>query len=155
MPGGKKNIRPEDGKQFSKDYQPQQKWTEEKSLKLGEDLIKWLKEDDENIFFEEFLYIENDYYSELIAYLSHKFTSFLKLINKAKKIQETKLMKFGVFDKLNATMTKFTLINNHDWKEKSSSELDVTSKGESLADLSKYSTEELIKRASAMNKLNE
>ena len=130
MPGGKGNITGADGKQFSKEYQPQQKWTEKKALKVANDLIKWLKAEDENLFYEDFLYIENDYYSELIAYLSNKFTSFLKLIEKAKYIQEIKLKKFGVFDKLNASMTKFTLINNHGWKDKS--ETDITTKGESL-----------------------
>ena len=61
MPGGNKNIRPEDGKQFSSEYQPQEKWTEEKALNLGKELIFWLKETDEdgndkgNIFYDEFL----------------------------------------------------------------------------------------------------
>lgn len=118
MGGGKGNIKPEDGKQFSSEYQPKEKWTEKKALKVGSDLIEWLKADSKNIFFEEFLYVENDYYSELITYLSNKFSSFLKLIKKAKKIQEIKLMKYGVFDNLNAAMTKFTLINNHNWKDK-------------------------------------
>ncbi|MBE9488997.1 MAG: hypothetical protein IMY67_01765 [Bacteroidetes bacterium] len=132
MPGGKGNITPKDGKQFSSEYQPKQKWTEKKALKVGHDLIKWLKAEEENIFFEEFLYIENDYYSDLIGYLGRKFTSFLELINKAKKIQELKLVKFGVFDKLNATMTKFTLINNHDWKEKTQSDLTTNGKDISI-----------------------
>jgi len=29
MPGGKGNIKPKDGKQFSSEYQPEEKWTEE------------------------------------------------------------------------------------------------------------------------------
>ena len=33
------------------------------------------------------------------------------------KMQETKLKKFGTFDKLNASITKFVLQNNHGWKE--------------------------------------
>ena len=119
MGGGKGNIKPEDGKQFSSEYQPQEKWTEKKALELGESLITWMKEKDSeggdkgNIFFEDFLFIENDYYSQLISYLCDKFTSFSKLIEKAKKIQELKLYKFGVADRLNANMTKFVLINEH------------------------------------------
>ena len=54
----------------------------------------------------------------MIHYLSNKFTSFLKLIEKAKKIQELKLQKYGVGDRLNATMTKFVLTNIHGWKDK-------------------------------------
>jgi hypothetical protein len=118
MPGGKGNIKPEDGKQFSSEYQPEEKWTEANALKLGKDLIQWHKAKDDNIFWEEFLYIENDYYSSLISYLSEKFTSFSKLIEKAKKIQEIKLKKYGTGDVLNAAMTKFVLINEHNWRDK-------------------------------------
>ena len=119
MPGGKGKIRPEDGKQFSSEYQPQEKWTEEKAIKLAQDLIAWLKvPGKDNMFFEEFLYIQNDYYVTIISYLSEKFTSFSNLIVKAKKIQETKLKKYGVADELNAAMTKFVLINEHGWKDK-------------------------------------
>jgi len=130
MPGGNKNIKPSDGKQFSKDYQPEEKWTEKKAIELGEGMIEWLKEKNEdgedkgNLFFEEFLIIEQDLYVDLISYLSEKFSSFSNLIAKAKKIQELKLVKYGVGDRLNATMTKFVLINNHDFKDK----LDVNQK---------------------------
>jgi len=113
MAGGKGNIKPEDGKQFSSEYQPQEKWTEKKALDIGGELIEWMKLEDENIFMDDFLVIVNDYPEGLISYLSKKFTSFSNLIDKAKQIQRTKLIKFGVMDKLNAPMTKFTLINNH------------------------------------------
>jgi len=133
MPGGKGNIKPEDGKQFSSEYQVEY-WDEKTALKFGNDLLEWLKEKDENVFFDEFIYLVADsknyhpkakIYPELISYLKNKFTSFLKLHSLAEKLQETKLVKFGCFDKLNSSMTKFTLINNHDWKEKS----DVTTDG--------------------------
>ena len=128
MPGGKGNIKPIDGKQFSKDYQPKEKWTENIALKFGDDLLNWMNEEDENIFFDDFLFNvanpkdygeKNRIYPELIDYLCGKFTSFSKLLEIAKKKQEIKLKKFGVFDKLNATMTKFTLINNHGWSDAS------------------------------------
>ena len=118
MPGGKGNIKPEDGKQFSSEYQPEEKWTEEKALQLANDLIDWMKNNEINMFWEEYLVMERDLYPELIAYLSNKFTSFLKLIGKAKKVQEIKLKKYGTADKLNATITKFVLINEHGWKDK-------------------------------------
>jgi len=148
MPGGKGNIRPEDGKQFSSEYQPQEKWTEKRTTKLGNDLIEWLKEsksdgtDKGNIFFEEFLVIEKDLYPELISYLTGKFTSFSKLINKAKKIQELKLVKYGVADRLNATMTKFVLTNNHNYSD--NNKLDVTTGGQQLVNnYSKWSDEDI------------
>lgn len=112
------------GKLFSSKYQPPEKWTEERALQLGNDLINWLKAKDEdgndkgNIFFEEFLTMEKDLYPELTKYLSDKFSSFFKLLEQAKKIQEIKLMKFGTTNQLNATMTKFVLINKHGWRDK-------------------------------------
>lgn len=117
MPGGYGNIQPSDGKQFSSEYQPKEKWTEDRALKLANDLIVWQKAKPANMFWEEFLVIEKDLYPELISYLSKKFTSFLKLIERAKKIQEIKLKKYGTADKLNATITKFVLINEHGWKD--------------------------------------
>ena len=120
MPGGNKNIGPDDGKKFSSEYQPEEKWTEERALSLGKELIEWLKEEGtENMFFEEFLVIKKDLYPELTSYLCNKFSSFSKLIAKAKKIQEIKLKKYGSGDVLNATITKFVLINEHEWKDKS------------------------------------
>lgn len=119
MPGGKGNIKPEDGKQFSSEYQPEEKWTEAKALQLANDLITWQKIDgQDNIFWEEFLIIERDLYPSLIAYLEKKFTSFSKLLEKSRKIQELKLQKYGVADTLNAPITKFVLINKHGWHDK-------------------------------------
>jgi hypothetical protein len=144
MAGGKNNIRPEDGKQFSKDYQPAEKWTEKKSLELGQELIDWLKqkdsegEDKGNIFFEEFLIIEKDLYDDLIRYLSNKFSSFSELIKKAKKIQEIKLQKYGVGDRLNATMTKFVLTNIHNWSEKTENKNEISLTEFSLKDVLKF-----------------
>lgn len=128
MAGGKGNIKPSDGKQFSSEYQPEEKWTEQKATQLGNELIEWLKaknedgQDKENMFFEEFLVMEKDLDDSTIDYLCKKFSSFSELKEKAKKIQEIKLKKYGVVDRLNATMTKFVLVNNHNWKEKSENE---------------------------------
>jgi len=118
MPGGKGNIKPEDGKQFSSEYQPDEEWTEEVALNLAKELIAWQLEDPTHMFWEEFLVMEKGLYSEVISYLCGKFTSFLKLVENAKKIQEIKLKKYGTADKLNASMTKFVLINEHSWKDK-------------------------------------
>jgi hypothetical protein len=118
MPGGNGNIRPEDGKQFSSTYQPKPKWTKQRAMQLGSDLIAWQRKDAINIFWEEFLVIERDLHPNVIGYLCKKFTSFCDLIEQARKIQELKLQKYGTADKLNAAITKFVLINKHGWREK-------------------------------------
>lgn len=116
------------GIMFEKGNKAAEKWTEEKALALGYELLEWMKQP-MNIFFEEFLIIENDYYAELIAYLSSKFPSFLKVIDRAKKIQELKLQKHATLKDTDTGMTKFILINRHDWKDKS----ETTFSGESIA----------------------
>ncbi len=123
------------GKQFSKDYQPPIKWTEERALKVGHDLINWLNDEDENMFFEEFLLIVQDFDINLTGYLAKKFTSFSELLEKARTIQELKLKKFGVFDKLNPAMTKFVLINNHGWTDRNEVKAEIGTTKQDLRDL--------------------
>ena len=43
-----------------------EKWTEEIALDLANDLIDWMKKEDSNIFYEDFLFIEKDLYNDLI-----------------------------------------------------------------------------------------
>jgi hypothetical protein len=137
MGGGKGNIKPEDGTQFSKDYQPagRELWDKEASEMFFNDLISWMKDADENIFVNDFIYLSCDeskykgkIYADLPNYLTKRFSTCLDLYQRALEIQKTKLVKFGVMDKLNAAMTKFTLINNHGWKDKT----DVTTDGKEL-----------------------
>lgn len=124
MPGGNKNIKPEDGKQFSKDYQPTEKWTEKNALALGNEMIEWLNEVDENgkdlgnTLFEEFLVIKKGLYPDIITYLRDKFTSFSKLYKAAKKTQEIKITKYCLLDQMNAGMGKFLLSATHGLTEK-------------------------------------
>ena len=108
------------------------KWIVEDALSLGNDLIAWLTKQPTNMFYEEFLVIEKGLYPDLIAKLSKKFKSFSELIEKAKKIQEMKLLKYGVADKLNASMTKFVMINNHGYKSEKQ-DFDHTTKGDKIS----------------------
>lgn len=130
MAGGKGKIRPEDGKQFSSDYQPPEKWTEETTTELGNDLLNWLDEKDGkgndkgNIFVIDFL-ASKRLSKSLPGYLSGKFTSFSELLERAKTIQEAKLIKYGVADRLNASMTKFCLMNHHGYSDKSENKTDL------------------------------
>lgn len=84
--GGKGGIRPEDGKQFSSEYQPDEKWTEKRALELGNELLDWMNEVDEdgedkgNMFVDEFFVIKKRLYYSLPNYLAKKFTSFSKLL---------------------------------------------------------------------------
>jgi len=128
MSGGNKNIRPEDGKQFSAEYQPQEKWTEREAIDIVNSLLDWLEEKDAdgndsgNIFLEDFE-AERRISDWVPSYLSKKFTSFSKLYEIAKKKSKAKLLKYGCADRLNATMAKFCLMNHHGYSDKSQAEV--------------------------------
>ena len=133
MPGGRGNIKSSDNpKPFLKGNKAAEKWTEEEALRLADGLINWMKEEDENIFYDDYLFLVVDeskfrgkIYPDLIRHLSNKFSTFSDRIVKAAKIEETKLKKFGSFDKLNASMTKFLLSANYGYTEKTQVESNV------------------------------
>ena len=152
MPGGHKNIKPEDGVRFEKGNKTAEKWTESEALKFGNDLLEWMQGADENIFFDDFIYLINhkgkyagEIYADLPAYLAKKFSSFLDILNKCRKIEETKLKKFSAFDKLNASIAKFLLSAEYNYREKS----DLTTKGEKIDNKDPL---ELLKEYVAINK---
>lgn len=129
-----------DGK-FSSEYQPDKEiWTEPVSVRFFSDMVTWLNDAEENIFWEEFIFMiakpENYHnkatiHKDLPQYLAGKFKPCSDLLEKAKQIQKIKLQKYGVMDKLNASMTKFVLINNHGMVSENST-FDHTTKGEKI-----------------------
>ncbi len=88
----------------------------------------------------------------LLNYQKQKgYEEFFGTIKKAKnKIARNKTER-GLMGESNAAVTIFDLKNNHGYKDKQ--EIDQTI--EDKTDLSKLSTEELIKRAEAINKISE
>lgn len=133
------------------------KWDDEKVAKLADELIAWLQETDENgddkgnIFFEDFLINKKGLYRDIIKYLSNENEYFKSTIERAKEMQEIKLLKFGVADRLQPTMTIFCLKNHHGYKD--AHQLDHTNDGDKF-NPETLSTEELIKRADAISRIN-
>lgn len=104
---------------FKKGNKLAEKWTEKKALELGDELLTWISNNrKDRIFFSYFLTVEKGLYAHIVRYLCEKFDSFNDIIEQAKEIQKNKLIKLGVEDKLNGSMTKFTLINNHGMSER-------------------------------------
>ena len=100
------------------------KWTEEKAMELANELLEWISKDDKrNLFIREFLLQVKDLYPDVLAYLRSKFPSFDKAIEKAKQIQEVKLLKYGVLDSYNATITQFVLVNHFGYKSRHEKEV--------------------------------
>lgn len=135
MAGGYKQITGEDGVRFTAGNKKAEKWTEEAALLFGNDLLNWMRAEDENIFFDDFIYLQDhtgkypgEVYADLPAYLAKKYLSFFDLLEKCRIIEKTKLKKFSAFDKLNASIAKFLLSAEYGLKEKS----DVTTNNESI-----------------------
>jgi hypothetical protein len=101
-------------------------WTEEKVLQLGEELIEWLKADEDNVWFERFLYEVKDLYPQLIGEMRDKYPKFAELIKKAKKIQENKLVDGTLKHSLNPTMSIFVLKNHYQYTDKQQTEITIT-----------------------------
>ena len=135
MPGGKGNIKSIDGKPFEAGNKSAEKWTESEAMKFGFDLLAWMKEADENIFFDDFIYLSCDeskyagsIYVGLMSYLSEKFTAFSNILEKCKEIEKTKLKKFSAFDKLNPSIAKFLLSAEYGLSEKTKTEQTISVK---------------------------
>lgn len=113
---------------FQKGNKAAEKWTEERAFNFGLKMLEWMDSADENIFFEEFIFMVapklNEYKDVSIlastpSYLANKFESFSNLLERARKTQEVRLKKFSSFDKLNVSMAKFLLSAEHGLSEKS------------------------------------
>lgn len=162
MPGGKSCITGEDGKKFEQGNLAALKWTEDEALRLGNDLLDWIRDKgEENIFFNDFLYLEaykNDYvgkiYPQLLSYLSKKYSSFLNILSECAEIEKAKLMKYGSKGTVIPAMAKFLLSAQYGLTEKTTT--DLTTKGEKIeSNLQSLTTEELMLRANAVSKLND
>lgn len=113
---------------FQKGNKAAEKWTEERAYNFGIEILNWMDSADENIFFEEFIFLiapKLEAYADMSirvntpAYLANKFESFSNLLERARKTQEIRLKKFSSFDKLNVSMAKFLLSAEHGLSEKS------------------------------------
>lgn len=104
-----------------------EKWTKKEAKKFVDSVLGYIKENDDCIFIGEPV-TELGEYRELWNYISKKFD--FHTIKVVESILESRLVKKGVSNASNATMTIFTLKNNYGWTDKR--ETDITTKGESL-----------------------
>ena len=93
-----------------------EKWTEDLALNMANELMAWMRDKPQNIFYKEFFHINNNYHPNLISNLAAKFKSFSELIKMAKVMQEVKLQRHG--RGLGSAMAIFSLKNNHGFRDK-------------------------------------
>jgi hypothetical protein len=92
-------------------------WTAEKLVKFGNDLIDWMNKSQTNIFFQEFC-VEKGVYRSVINKHQSKCPEFKELIDMAREIQEMKIVKWSIANKLNTTMSIFLLKNKHGYSDR-------------------------------------
>ena len=94
------------------------KWTEKEAMILANELIDWMLESPNNIWFESFIYIEKKLYPQLLSELANNYPDFAESLKRAKKIQEGKIIDGALQQKTNVAMSIFLLKNNHGYKDK-------------------------------------
>jgi hypothetical protein len=110
-----------------------EKYTKEVIDDLADEFLEWLKKPN-NVWFKDFC-LDKNIDPRLMtdwAKKSHKFSEAYIL---AQARQESKLMNGGLFNKMNAGIVKFALVNNHGYNDKK--EVNVTSNGNPLPDWAK------------------
>jgi len=96
-----------------KGHKNAEKWTEEKALELGNELMEWMMPDIvtgkdkeikydknlRNIQFNKFILMDKDLDKNIISELCKKYDSFGQIIAKAKEMQEVKAFELAIFAK--------------------------------------------------------
>lgn len=104
-----------------------EKWTEEKAMEIGRELIAWLeKGGPDNIFFEKFL-VGRGLYRDMVVFLSEKYRSFSEVIKKAKQLQELNINTLAITNQVSVPISIFMLKNHHNYTDKVNHTGDVQS----------------------------
>lgn len=98
--------------QFKEGNQAALKWSEEKAIALGQELLDWMNEDPRNFLMKDFLF-EHDLYADIISYLSGRYPSFSEYITRAKEIEAHRIQKFALTNNINANMAQWVLGVHH------------------------------------------
>ncbi len=91
-------------------------------------LIEWFKQP-RNIWLKGFA-LQRGYDPVRFDEFAEKSPEFSEALKKAKQWQEFKLVDFGLFNEINSGLTKFVLVNNHNWYERQ--QVDISADAKSL-----------------------
>lgn len=119
-PKGSKNKTPAQRALELKNKRPAHRpveWTEEAAMALASALEAWMEEDEEHIFFQEYL-AKHRIRNATIANLSSKYPEFQKIIKDLKVIQEYRINRLALKQKINPVMAIFLLKNHHGYTDK-------------------------------------
>jgi hypothetical protein len=119
-------------------------WTEERAMRLAADLENWMMADeDENIFFQEYL-AKAKINNQVISELSSKFPKFSETIKGLKRIQEFRINRMALKQKVNPVMAIFLLKNLHGYADKQEVKTENVNYNYDPADLRSKTQDELL-----------
>lgn len=133
---------------FKKGNKAAEIWTEQAAIELFEKAMKIAKEGETTY---TGIARELDVYTTSLHYLPEKFPDLLPVKKEILKILADNLFKAGCQGDYVPAMAIFGLKNNHKWTDKQEIEHTTIKK----RDISEMSTDELIKRAEALKKIDE
>jgi hypothetical protein len=102
------------------------KWSEEKAVKIGKELIEWMEEQQQNFWIRDFL-LEHELYGDVVSYLSEKYPPFSEYIARAKEIEASRIQKFAMMNQLNSGMAQWVLSVHHKLQNVQKTETEVKS----------------------------
>jgi len=94
---------------------PTKEYSEAEINEIAFELINWLKEKDDHIFIDDFLFTKKFIHPKDVEYFIQINKNFSETMDQANAIELAKLKKFSAGDRLNATIVKQILINKHNW----------------------------------------
>lgn len=92
------------------------KYTTEYIEQLADELIIWIKKES-NFWVKDFC-LEKGIDPRLMTDWCKENERFSEALSIAKAFQESRIFKWSMLNKFNSTMSKFALINNHGWVDK-------------------------------------
>ena len=103
------------------------KWTEEYVEELADDLVSWMESDETNLWYKDWALKKHIHVQRLSEWAS-KYPKFNDALNQAKAIQESRMTKEALTQKLNHTMCIFLLKCNHGYIDRQTVDQTVTKK---------------------------
>lgn len=100
-------------------------YTKEVAEKIGYDLLEWFDQSPKNIFIISFCNRQK-IPQENMSEMCERYPSFRHLYVQAKQKQQEKLLMGGIVGDFKEQMTKFVLVNHHDYAEKSKQDVNQT-----------------------------
>ena len=110
-----------------------QRYTDSWIEQEAEEFMKWMQLPD-SVFFKSFA-VERGYHPNRLQEFANSNKVFSGVLELAKAWQESKLVNYGLFNRVNCGMAKFCLSNHHGYAEKNQVAVDKVPLVEALSNI--------------------